>query len=329
MMADAPLLEVRDLQTHFRTEGGVHRAVDGVSFAVRPNATLGIVGESGSGKSVTSLSIMRLVPEPPGIRAGGQVLFRGEDLMAKSRREMEELRGARLSMIFQEPMTSLNPVYRVGDQIAEGLIRHKGLSKRAARERAIEMLRLVRIPSPEARVDAFPHEMSGGMRQRVMIAMALANEPDLLIADEPTTALDVTIQAQILDLMRDLRARQGTAIILITHDLGVIAEMADEVAVMYAGKIVEMAPVASLFADAQHPYTLGLMASIPRIEAERTRLATIEGMVPAPDAMPRGCRFAPRCPLADGHCHAQEPPLRTLSDAHQVACWKAPIEAAA
>ncbi|MCA3564380.1 MAG: ABC transporter ATP-binding protein [Methylocystis sp.] len=323
-----PLLEVRGLRTYFQTETGVHHAVDGVSFSLHANRTLGIVGESGCGKSVTSLSIMRLLAEPPAIRAGGEILYRGEDLARKSRRGMEELRGSRLSMIFQEPMTSLNPVYRVGDQIAEGLIRHKGLSKAAARERAIEMLRLVRIPSPGTRVDAFPHEMSGGMRQRVMIAMALACEPDLLIADEPTTALDVTIQAQILDLMRDLRQRTGAAIILITHDLGVIAEMADEVAVMYAGRIVEMADVTALFADAQHPYTLGLMASIPRLDEDRSRLSTIEGMVPSPDAMPAGCRFAPRCPLADARCRAEEPPLRELSAGHIAACWKAPIEGA-
>jgi oligopeptide/dipeptide ABC transporter ATP-binding protein len=321
-----PLLEVRDLRTHFQTENGVHRAVDGVSFTVRANRTLGIVGESGCGKSVTSLSIMGLVAEPPGICAGGEILYRGEDLTRKSRREMEELRGAKISMIFQEPMTSLNPVYRVGNQIAEGLIRHKGLSKAAARARAIEMLKLVRIPSAETRVDSYPHEMSGGMRQRVMIAMALACEPDLLIADEPTTALDVTIQAQILDLMGDLRQRLGAAIILITHDLGVIAEMADEVAVMYAGRIVEMANVNALFSDAQHPYTLGLMASIPRLDEDRSRLSTIEGMVPAPDAMPEGCRFSPRCPLADGRCLAEEPSLRALNTGHSVACWKAPVE---
>jgi oligopeptide/dipeptide ABC transporter ATP-binding protein len=324
-----PLLEVRDLRTHFQTENGVHRAVDGVSFTVRANRTLGIVGESGCGKSVTSLSIMGLVAEPPGIRAGGEILYRGEDLTRKSRREMEELRGAKISMIFQEPMTSLNPVYRVGDQIVDGLIRHKGLSKAAARARAIEMLKLVRIPSAETRVDSYPHEMSGGMRQRVMIAMALVCEPDLLIADEPTTALDVTIQAQILDLMRDLRQRLGAAIILITHDLGVIAEMADEVAVMYAGRIVEMADVNALFSDAQHPYTLGLMASIPRLDEDRSRLSTIEGMVPAPDAMPTGCRFSPRCPLADGRCRAEEPQLRALNPGHTVACWKAPVERAA
>jgi oligopeptide/dipeptide ABC transporter ATP-binding protein len=323
-----PLLEVRDLRTHFLTENGVHRAVDGISFTVRANRTLGIVGESGCGKSVTSLSIMGLVAEPPGVRAGGEILYRGEDLMQKSRREMEELRGAKISMIFQEPMTSLNPVYKVGDQIVEGLIRHKGLSRAAARTRAIDMLKLVRIPSAETRVDSYPHEMSGGMRQRVMIAMALACEPDLLIADEPTTALDVTIQAQILDLIRDLRQRLGAAIILITHDLGVIAEMADEVAVMYAGQIVEMAAVNALFADAQHPYTLGLMASIPRLDEDRHRLLTIEGMVPAPDAVPAGCRFAPRCPLADGRCRAEQPQLHALNPGHSVACWKAPVERA-
>ena len=322
----APLLEVRDLRTHFSTEGGVYRAVDGVSFTVHANRTLGIVGESGCGKSVTSLSIMGLVQSPPGIRAGGEILFRGEDLLKKSSAEMRQLRGAALSMIFQEPMTSLNPVYRVGEQIVEGLLQHKSLTRSEARARAIEMLRLVRIPSPETRVDQFPHQMSGGMRQRVMIAMALACEPDLLIADEPTTALDVTIQAKILDLMRDLRARTGTAIILITHDLGVIAEMADDVVVMYAGKIVEMADVKTLFADAQHPYMLGLLASIPRLDRDLARLSTIAGMVPAPDEMPAGCRFAPRCALADARCHGKEPPLREVAQGHHVACWKAPIE---
>ncbi|CAN1567292.1 DppD ABC-type dipeptide/oligopeptide/nickel transport system, ATPase component [Rhabdaerophilaceae bacterium] len=321
-----PLLEVRDLRTYFSTESGVYRAVDGVSFTVQANRTLGIVGESGCGKSVTSLSIMGLVQTPPGIQAGGEILYRGQDLLKKSPAEMRRLRGAALSMIFQEPMTSLNPVYRVGEQIVEGLLQHRSLSRTQARARAIEMLRLVRIPSPELRVDQFPHEMSGGMRQRVMIAMALACEPDLLIADEPTTALDVTIQAQILDLMRDLRARTGTAIILITHDLGVIAEMADDVVVMYAGKIVEMADVRTLFSDAQHPYMLGLLASIPRLDRNLERLATIAGMVPAPDQMPVGCRFAPRCALADLKCHAEEPPLRCVSPGHHVACWKAPIE---
>ncbi len=323
---EPPLLEVRDLRTYFDTEGGLYRAVDGVSFSLAPGRTLGIVGESGCGKSVTALSVMGLVQEPPGRRAGGEILFEGEDLLRKSRSAMEDLRGSAIGMIFQEPMTSLNPVYRVGDQIAEGLRRHRGLSRQAARERALAMLRLVRIPSPETRIDAYPHEMSGGMRQRVMIAMALACEPKLLIADEPTTALDVTIQAQILDLMRDLRARTGTAIILITHDLGVIAEMADEVAVMYAGKIVERADVATLFSDAQHPYMLGLLASVPRLDQESRRLSTIAGMVPTPDRMPAGCRFAPRCALADERCRNEEPVLRALKPGHLVACWKAPVE---
>jgi oligopeptide/dipeptide ABC transporter ATP-binding protein len=325
----APVLEVRDLKTHFRTDRGFYRAVDGVSFSVDAGRTLGIVGESGCGKSVTSLSVMGLVPEPPGIRAGGEIVFEGADLLKRSRGEMEEIRGAKIAMIFQEPMTSLNPVYRVGEQIVEGLRRHRRMGKAEARERAIEMLRLVKIPSPETRVDSYPHEMSGGMRQRVMIALALACDPKLLIADEPTTALDVTIQAQILDLMRDLQKRLGTAIILITHDLGVIAETADDVVVMYAGQIVERADVATLFADAQHPYTLGLLASIPRLDEDRDRLQTIEGMVPAPDAMPAGCRFAPRCTVAIERCRTQVPPLRELSANHAVACWRAPIEQAA
>ena len=320
------VLDVRDLKTHFKTERGFFRAVDGVSFQVARGRTLAVVGESGCGKSVTSLSIMGLVPEPPGIKAGGEILFEGKDLLAKSRAELEQIRGAKIAMIFQEPMTSLNPVYRVGDQIVEGLVKHRGLSARAARERAIEMLRLVRIPSPETRVDAFPHEMSGGMRQRVMIAIALACEPQVLIADEPTTALDVTIQAQVLDLMRDLKSRLGTAIILITHDLGVVAEMADDVVVMYAGKVVERASVAQLFEDAQHPYTLGLLASVPRLDADQERLQTIEGMVPTPETMPAGCRFAPRCTLASDRCLSEMPPLRELTAGHQVACWKAPID---
>jgi oligopeptide/dipeptide ABC transporter ATP-binding protein len=320
------VLDVRGLATHFHTERGFFRAVDGVDFQVARGRTLGIVGESGCGKSVTSLSIMGLVPEPPGIKAGGEILFEGEDLLKKSRAEMEAIRGASIAMIFQEPMTSLNPVHRIGDQIVEGLIKHRGLSAKEARARAIEMLRLVRIPSPETRVDAYPHEMSGGMRQRVMIAIALACEPRLLIADEPTTALDVTIQAQILDLMRDLKGRLGTAIILITHDLGVVAEMCDDVVVMYAGRVVERAPVEALFADAQHPYTLGLLASVPRLDADQDRLQTIEGMVPTPDTMPAGCRFAPRCTLATDHCLSEMPPLRELKPGHEVACWFAPID---
>jgi oligopeptide/dipeptide ABC transporter ATP-binding protein len=324
--APRPVLEVRDLKTHFKTERGFFRAVDGVSFAVARGRTLGVVGESGCGKSVTSLSIMGLVPEPPGIRAGGEILLDGENLLAKSWDEMEQIRGARVAMIFQEPMTSLNPVHRVGDQIVEGLVKHRSLTRAQARERAIEMLRLVRIPSPEMRVDSFPHEMSGGMRQRVMIAIALACDPEVLIADEPTTALDVTIQAQILDLMRDLKSRLGTAIMLITHDLGVVAEMCDDVVVMYAGKVVERAPVGALFGDAQHPYTLGLLASVPRLDADQNRLQTIEGMVPTPETMPAGCRFAPRCTLASERCWQEAPPLREIGAGHEVACFKAPIE---
>ena len=327
--AAAPLLDVRDLQTHFKTEGGLFRAVDGISFQVHRGRTLGIVGESGCGKSVTSLSIMGLVPQPPGIRAGGEILFEGQDLLKKRPAELRRIRGGEISMIFQEPMTSLNPVFTVGDQITEAITAHLPLRAAAARERAIAMLRRVRIPSPERRIDDYPHQMSGGMRQRVMIAMALACEPKLLIADEPTTALDVTIQAQILDLMRTLRDETGTSIILITHDLGVIAELADEVVVMYAGKIVESASVKGLFADPQHPYTIGLMGSIPKLDEQRTRLASIEGTVPPPFALPEGCRFNPRCPFADDRCRREQPPLRTLRDGHAVACWKAPLEEAA
>jgi oligopeptide/dipeptide ABC transporter ATP-binding protein len=325
-VADAPLLHVEGLATWFETEGGVYKAVDGVDFDVAAGKTLGIVGESGCGKSVTSLSIMGLVPEPPGIRAGGRILLDGDDLATLSADEMRRVRGDRLAMIFQEPMTSLNPVYRVGDQIVEGLVRSGRMERAAARERAIELLRLVRIPAPESRVDAYPHQLSGGMRQRVMIAMALAGDPELLIADEPTTALDVTIQAQILDLLRDLQARLGTAIILITHDLGVIAEMADEVVVMYAGKVVERAPVQALFTDAQHPYTLGLLDSVPKLDDTRDRLATIEGQVPHPGAEIRGCRFADRCVFASARCREAEPPLEEVATGHRVACWHAPLD---
>ena len=323
------LLAVEGLKTVFETGAGAFPAVDGVSFTVRAGRTLAIVGESGSGKSVTALSIMRLVPEPPGRIVAGAVRFEGEDLLTKPRAEIEDIRGARISMIFQEPMTSLNPVHRVGHQIAESLRRHRSVSAAAARARAIEMLRLVRIPSPEIRVDEYPHQLSGGMRQRVMIAMALACDPALLIADEPTTALDVTIQAQILALLRDLQRRLGTAIILITHNLGVVAEAADEVAVMYAGRLVERGPVASVFADAQHPYTLGLLASLPRLDADVARLQTIPGTVPHPAQAPAGCRFSPRCALADARCHAAAPPLAAIAPGHDVACWHAPIEQAA
>ena len=323
------LLEVKNLRTHFSVEGGEFRAVDGVSFALEAGRTLGIVGESGCGKSVSALSIMGLVPQPPGRIAGGEILFEGRDLLKLDAAGMRALRGDRISMIFQEPMSSLNPAFTVGDQIAEVLLRHRKYGRKKAKNRAVEMLRRVRIPEPERRYDDHPHRLSGGMRQRVMIAMALACEPRLLIADEPTTALDVTIQAQILDLMRTLREETGTAIILITHDLGVIAELADDVAVMYAGRIVEHASVARLFAQPQHPYTIGLLGSIPRLHLEQDRLAAIEGQVPGGAVFNAsaiaGCRFEPRCPFAIGKCRAEDPRLLNLHAGHEAACWKAPL----
>jgi oligopeptide/dipeptide ABC transporter ATP-binding protein len=269
---------------------------------------------------------MGLVPQPPGRIAGGEVMFDGIDLLRLDHAQMSELRGNKLSMIFQEPMTSLNPVFTVGDQIIEGIRRHRDVSQAEAREHAIEMLRRVRIPSPERRIDDYPHKLSGGMRQRVMIAMALACNPQLLIADEPTTALDVTIQAQILDLMRNLRDELGTAIMLITHDLGVIAEVAHDVIVMYAGKVVEQVDVTRLFSDPQHPYTIGLLGSIPKLHEAQERLAAIEGIVPNPVAMPKGCRFNPRCPFAVDKCRAEEPPLMEVRPGHRAACWRAPLE---
>jgi peptide/nickel transport system ATP-binding protein len=320
-----PLLEVRGLKTYFASTEGDYRAVDGVSFTLEPGRTLGLVGESGCGKSVTSLSIMGLIPSPPGRIAGGEVIFQGQDLLRLSRAELRELRGNQISMIFQEPMTSLNPAFTVGDQIAEAVQRHRKVGRGAARARAIEMMRRVRIPAAEARYDDYPHKLSGGMRQRIMIAMALVCGPKLLIADEPTTALDVTIQAQILDLMRELHADFGTAIIMITHDLGVIAELADEVAVMYAGKIVEQAPVEALFAEPQHPYTIGLLGALPKLHDDKARLATIEGTVPNPLSLPQGCSFHPRCPFADAECRRSAPPLRRLQARHFAACLKAPL----
>ena len=327
--APGKLLEARNLRTWFETDRGLFKAVDGISFEVGRGRTVGLVGESGCGKSVTSLSLMGLVPSPPGKVTADAILFEGRNLLELSQYERRMLRGGRMSMVFQEPMTSLNPVHTIGRQIVEAIRAHGEVSPEAARKRAIEVLELVRIPSAAQRFDDYPHHMSGGMRQRVMIAMALACEPALLIADEPTTALDVTIQAQILELMRDLQQRLGMAILIITHDLGVIAELADEVVVMYAGKVVEQAPVQALFDDPQHPYTIGLLGSIPRLDAERERLATIEGTVPSPANQPAGCRFAPRCPFADERCHAEAPPLRMIGASHQVACWKAPVEAVA
>jgi len=319
-----PLLEVADLRTVFATDDGEFAAVDGVSFGVDAGRTLAIVGESGCGKSVTSLSIMGLVQRPG--RVTGSVRFEGRELVGMAQRELQDLRGNGMAMIFQEPMSSLNPAFTVGQQIVEGLQRHKGLSAVQAGVRALEMLRRVRIPAPEQRFHDYPHKLSGGMRQRVMIAMALANEPRLLIADEPTTALDVTIQAQILQLMHTLQQDSGTAVILITHDLGVVAEVADEVLVMYAGRVVEKAPVQALFDEPQHPYTVGLLGSIPRLDIEQDRLASIEGQVPDPLRRPPGCRFAERCPFADAHCRAAEPQLREIAPGHDSACWKAPLD---
>jgi peptide/nickel transport system ATP-binding protein len=300
------------------------RAVDGVDLKLVKGRTLGIVGESGCGKSVTALSIMGLVPQPPG-RIAGEVLLDGEDLLKLPPARLRDLRGDKLAMIFQEPMTSLNPAFQVGDQIAEVLLRHRKINNGEAQKQAVEMLRRVRIPSPERRALEYPHQLSGGMRQRVMIAMALACNPQLLIADEPTTALDVTIQAQILELMRTLRAELGTAIILITHDLGVIAELADEVIVMYAGQVVERCDVRRLFAEPQHPYTIGLLGSIPRLHLEQPRLSAIEGVVPDAAAFPQGCRFHPRCPFAVEQCRREIPLLREITPNHYAACWRAPL----
>ena len=325
----SPLLSISGLRTTFRTINGEIAAVDGVDLAVARGRTLGIVGESGCGKSVLSLSVMRLVP-PPGRIDTGRIMFDGRNLLDLSMPEMRAIRGSRIAMIFQEPMTSLNPVFTAGDQIMEAMRAHDRTASAAAlRTHAIEALNRVRIPAPERRFDEYPHQMSGGMRQRVMIAMALACAPDLLIADEPTTALDVTVQAQILDLLRDLQQQTGMAIILITHDLGIVAEMADEVAVMYAGRVVEHAPDAAIFDDPQHPYTLGLLGSIPKIEEQHDRLLAIEGSVPPPFDLPHGCRFHPRCVFAEHACTAQEPPLRELSPHHRVACIRAPVEAIA
>ena len=321
------LLTIEGLRTTFRTQNGEIAAVDGVDLSVAKGRTLGIVGESGCGKSILSLSVMRLVP-PPGRIAAGRINFDGRNLLDLSPAEMRGLRGNRIAMIFQEPMTSLNPVFTVGDQITEAMRAHdRTASSTALRARAIAALARVRIPAPERRFDEYPHQMSGGMRQRVMIAMALACAPDLLIADEPTTALDVTVQAQILDLLRELQQETGMAIILITHDLGIVAEMADEVAVMYSGRVVERAPGAAIFDDPQHPYTLGLLGSIPKIEEQRDRLLAIEGAVPPPFDLPSGCRFHPRCVFADAVCSTQDPPLREINEAHRVACLHAPVEA--
>ena len=320
------LLEVRDLRTCFSTDEGEFAAVDGVSFEVQAGKTLAIVGESGCGKSVTSLSIMGLVPPAAGAIRAGSIRFEGQELVGAPEEVLQNLRGNGMAMVFQEPMTSLNPAYTVGDQIMEALLRHRPMDRAQARDRALEMLDQVRIPAPEQRLHEYPHQLSGGMRQRVMIAMALVCQPRLLIADEPTTALDVTIQAQILALMAQLQHDMGTAIVLITHDLGVVAEVADEVVVMYAGQVVERAPVQALFDTPQHPYTVGLLGAIPRLDLAQHRLASIEGQVPSPLQRPAGCAFAPRCPFAQARCHSQTPQLQTVGDGHTSACWRAPLD---
>lgn len=329
--SDNVLIRVRDLRTHFFLDDGVAKAVDGVSFDIRRGKTLGLVGESGCGKSVTSLSILRLVPSPPGRIVGGTIEYEGRSLLELPENEMRAIRGNDIAMIFQEPMTSLNPVFTIGNQIMEALVLHQGLSSRRARKRALEMLREVGIPSPEVRIDEYPHQMSGGMKQRVMIAMALACNPALLIADEPTTALDVTIQAQILRLLNRLQAEHGMAILFITHDLGVIAENADEVAVMYASKIVEKAPVGELFARPLHPYTVALFRSLPVLGQEHEKLNVIPGSVPNPLEFPTGCKFHPRCFLREEiagsdrgnkaeKCRNEEPGLREMCPGHTSAC---------
>ncbi len=323
-MAANSLLEVRNLKTYFDVRGGVLKAVDDVSFTIEAGETLGLVGESGCGKTVTANSVMRLIPIPPGRIAGGEILFDGIDILKLTTSEMRKVRGNKISMIFQEPMTSLNPVFTVGDQVAEVIQLHKKLSQREIRDRVIEAFRLVRIPAPASRIKEYPHQMSGGMRQRVIIAMALACNPKLMIADEPSTALDVTIQAQILDLMNRLKEETGASILFITHDLGVIAEMAQRVAVMYAGKIMEAADVDTLFSEPKHPYTIGLMSSIPilGIGKKEKRLSTIPGMVPSLFKLPQGCLFQERCSGAYTECDQLEPPMIDLGNGHIVRCHK-------
>jgi oligopeptide/dipeptide ABC transporter ATP-binding protein len=320
------LVDVKDLQTYFFTDDGVVKAVDGMSFTIRRGEVVALVGESGCGKSVASLSIMRLI-DKPGKTIGGELLFKGEDLLKKTEEEMRKIRGSEIAMIFQEPMTSLNPVYTIGNQISEAITLHQKIHATEAKRRTIEMLYLVGIPEPERRFSQYPHEMSGGMRQRVMIAMALSSNPDLLISDEATTALDVTIQAQILDLMRGLQKKLGMAIFIITHNLAVVAEMADTINIAYAGKIVESASAREIFKSPRHPYTYGLLQSIPKFTEKRTNepLPAIEGMVPSPYHMPKGCRFNPRCPFATEKCREEEPEIIELTPGHLVRCFH-PIE---
>jgi oligopeptide/dipeptide ABC transporter ATP-binding protein len=316
------IVSVENLKTYFYTEDGIVPAIDGVSFEVKKGETLAIVGESGSGKSVTSLSIMRLIPQPPGKILAGDIKFHGESLLEKSEREMRAIRGNQISMIFQEPMTSLNPVYKVGDQISESIILHQKKTKKEALTEAVNLLNLVGIPEPERRVNQYPHELSGGMRQRVMIAMALACHPELLIADEPTTALDVTIQNQILQLMKTLKQKSNMSIMLITHDLGVVAEMADRVVVMYSGQVVEQGDIFTIFENPKHPYTEGLLKSMPSAEKRVGKLYAIDGVVPNPLNLPPGCRFADRCEYATALCHQEMPEITQINDEEVVRCWK-------
>ncbi len=316
----AQLLEVTNLRTEFKTAAGTIRAVDGVDLSVGKGETLGIVGESGCGKSITSLSIMQLLPKGLGKVAAGEVRFNGENILDFSERKMRSIRGNEMAMIFQEPMTSLNPVFKIGKQIAESARYHHGVSKHKAKDMAVEMLTKVGIPRPEKVAASYPHELSGGMRQRVMIAMAMVCNPKLLIADEPTTALDVTIQAQILDLMRELQKSEGTSILMITHDLGVVAEMCDRVVIMYAGQVVEETDVKTLFKDPKHPYTQSLLASLPQLNSDQERLASIPGQVPNPLDMPKGCRFAPRCQFAKEICRAEAPELTEVEPGHKSRC---------
>lgn len=315
-----PLLQIRNLKTYFFQDEGVVPAVDGIDLEVKRRETLALVGESGCGKSITSFSILKLLPERGKI-VDGEILFEGKELLSLSEREMVRIRGNEISMIFQEPMTSLNPVMTIGDQIAESLILHQGMDKKEARGRTVELLKLVGFPRAEEIIDEYPHQLSGGMRQRAMIAMAMACNPKLLIADEPTTALDVTIQAQILDLMRELKEKFDTSILLITHDLGVVAEMADRVVVMYAGRVVEEADVIRLFEQPAHPYTEGLLKSVPSLEEDQERLYSIRGNVPSPEELPKGCKFAPRCEKAWERCRAEEPKLREIAPGHRVRCF--------
>ena len=316
-----PVLQIENLQTHFFTDRGQVPAVDGVSITVHKGEVVGIVGESGCGKSVTSLSIMKLVPNPPGKIVGGAIRFKGEDLVLASEKRMREIRGNEIAMIFQEPMTSLNPVFTIGDQIGEAIRLHTKTSKKEARQKAVEMLKKVGIPRAEAIVDEYPHQLSGGMRQRVMIAMAMACNPELLIADEPTTALDVTIQAQILDLMRQLNQEADTAVLLITHDLGVVAQMCHRVVVMYAGNVIEEGDVRTILKNPKHPYTIGLLNSLPKLEESQERLYSIPGNVPIPGSLTTGCRFAPRCEQAMDRCRQEMPELIPVEENHRSRCW--------